>query len=146
MTNKIFQNTILLFITVFMLNSCTKDDDGGSSNGPTIAPENIVGLWYLDYYIENNMLTEEVACNRQLEYRFLANNTYTLTSFAGDDIDNCQPAIILNGTWEFIEGTTFSLRVNGDENANEIEVTYQDNFTKFIIVRSSNLTEVYSRE
>ena len=145
MTHRLFQNTILLLITAFMLNSCTKDDDGGNNNGPTIEQESIIGLWYLDYYIENNVLIEEAECNRQLEYQFLANNTYTLTSFAGEDLTNCLPAIIQNGSWEYLGDTTFSLQVNGADNSNEIELNFQDNFTKFIIVRSANLTEVYSR-
>lgn len=146
MTHKIFHNFIFILITVITLNSCTQDDDGAVNNSTPIEQESIVGLWSLDYYIENNILTEEVECSRQLEYKFLANSTYTLTSFAGDDLNNCQPAVIINGTWDFLGDTTFSLLVNGDVNAEEIELTYQDNFTKFTIVRSMNLTEVYSRQ
>lgn len=146
MTNKILNNFIFGLITVITFNSCTQNDDGAINNTTPNEQKSIVGLWFLDYYIENNILIEEVECNRQLAYKFLSNNTYTLTSFAGDDLDNCQPAVIINGTWEFVDDTTFSLLVNGAVNAEEIEITFQDNFTKYTILRSANLTEVYSRQ
>ncbi|NBC58393.1 MAG: hypothetical protein GVY05_08950 [Bacteroidetes bacterium] len=140
MKNRIANYLTILFVALSLL-SCTQDDDT-----PPIEQTSIVGTWFLDFYIENSILTEEIECSRQLEFTFLANNTYTLTSFAGDNLNNCQTSIIINGTWEFIDNTTLSLLVNGDEDAEEIELTFQDNFSKFTIVRSANLTEVYSRQ
>ena len=69
-----------------------------------------------------------------------------MTTFAGDDINNCLTALIINGTWQYLGDNEFSLLVNGDTTAEEITITYQDNFTSFMIVRSAMLTEVYERE
>lgn len=133
--------TIVLSMVLF---NCTNDDD--SSPQPNVEQTSIVGTWNLDYYLENGILVEEIQCNRQLKYKFLSNNTYTLTTFAGDNINNCLTALIINGTWEYLGGNEFSLLVNGDTTAEEITITYQDNFTSFMIVRSAMLTEVYERE
>ena len=140
MKNRIINTFTMLFIAITFM-ACTQDDDT-----PPVEQTSIVGTWFLDFYVENNILTVEIECNRQIEFKFLGNNTYTLTTFAGDDLNNCQPAVTFNGTWEFLGDSTFSLLVNGDENADEIVLTFQDNFTKFTIVRSANLTEVYSRQ
>lgn len=132
-----------IVLSMVLLN-CTTDDD--SSPQPNVEQTSIVGTWNLDYYLENGILVEEIQCNRQLKYKFLSNNTYTLTTFAGDNINNCLTALIINGTWEYLGGNEFSLLVNGDTTAEEITITYQDNFTSFMIVRSAMLTEVYERE
>ena len=134
---------IPIVLSMVLLN-CTTDDD--SSPQPNVEQTSIVGTWNLDYYLENGILVEEIQCNRQLKYKFLSNNTYTLTTFAGDNINNCLTALIINGTWEYLGGNEFSLLVNGDTTAEEITITYQDNFTSFMIVRSAMLTEVYERE
>lgn len=138
---------IALFITIVLsmvMFNCTNDDD--SSSQPDIEQTSIVGTWNLDYYLENGILVEEIQCNRQLKYKFLSNNTYTLTTFAGDNINNCLTALIINGTWEYLGDNEFTLLVNGDTTAEEITITYQDNFTSFMIVKSAMLTEVYERE
>ncbi len=138
---------IAIFTTIVLsmvLLNCTNDDD--SSPQPSIVQTSIVGTWDLDYYLENGTLVEEIQCNRQLKYKFLSNGAYTLTTFAGDDINNCLTALIINGTWEYLGDNEFSLLVNGDTTAEEITITYQDNFTSFMIVRSAMLTEVYERE
>ncbi len=138
---------IALFTTIILsmvLLNCTNDDD--PSPQPNIVQTSIVGTWNLDYYLENGILVEEIQCNRQLKYKFLSNETYTLTTFAGDNINNCLTALIMNGTWQYLGENEFSLLVNGDSTAEEITITYQDNFSNFKIVRSATLTEVYERE
>ena len=135
---------LIPIVLSMVLFNCTNDDD--SSPQPNVEQTSIVGTWNLDYYLENGTLVEEIQCNRQLKYKFLSNNTYTLTTFAGDNINNCLTALIINGTWEYLGGNEFSLLVNGDTTAEEITITYQDNFTSFMIVRSAMLTEVYERE
>ena len=126
--------------------SCTKNDDSSTPPAIPLEQTSLVGTWNLDYYLENGSLVEEPLCNRQLKYKFLANNTYTLTTFAGEEINSCVEAIIINGTWEYLGDNQFSLLINGDTTADEVTITYQDNFTSFTIVRSSTLTEVYERQ
>lgn len=140
MMKKIIINNLIVMIA-FVTVSCTQDDDGGNR-----ITGDIIGTWDLDYYVENGELIEDIKCNEQLEYRFLNNGTFTLTSFAGDDFNNCREAITLNGTWEFVGDATFELLVNGEESTEEIRLTFHNNFTKFSIIRSAQLTEVYSRK
>ncbi|MGS2737876.1 hypothetical protein [Sinomicrobium pectinilyticum] len=140
MVKKIIINNMIIMIA-FVIVSCTEDDDGGNRITGVI-----IGFWDLDYYVENSDLIEDIKCNGQLEYRFFNNGTYTLTSFAGDDLNNCQKAAVLNGTWEFVGRATFELLVNRSESTEEIRLVFHNNFTKFSIVQSAGLTEVHSRK
>ena len=137
---------IIAIFTALLAFACTKNDDSSGPNNPPMEETSIVGIWIMDYYLENGSITEDIQCNRQLKYKFSANNTYTFTSYAGEDLNNCVEAIIVNGTWDYLGENQFTLLINGDTTAEEVTITYQDNFTSFTIVRSSNLTEVYERQ
>ena len=136
---KIFLFLTLLATSLLLIN-CSKDDEN-----VTPLATNLFGTWNLDYYVTNGQLVEDIICKEQVTYSFSSNETYTKTTFAGDGSSNCVVAVIINGTWENLSDNEYQLVPNGS-NVNEfLNITFQDNFTKFSIVYNSSYTEVYSK-
>ncbi|MGB5436969.1 MAG: hypothetical protein WBM98_13835 [Maribacter sp.] len=138
---KIFYTISLLALIILMPN-CSRDDDGPSTPSGT---NNLYGTWNLDYYINNSQLVEEIVCNEQVTYVFSSNGSYSKTTFAGEGSTNCDVAVILKGKWENLGDNIFQLTPNGSTGNENLDITFQDNFTKFTITYGNGLVEVFSK-
>ena len=136
---------ILLSVTIFLLIlGCSKDDDG-PTGGTTKPSTDLIGIWELDYYIENGALTEEIICDELVEFVFLTNGNYTETTFSGEETSNCVKAVQINGTWADLGSNNYELTPNGGIAGPTLSITFHDNFTKFIFEVNTNRTEVYTK-
>ena len=145
---KLISITSLILITIFSI-GCSRDDDGvtGSSTTPTGSePSSLIGTWNLDYYIDGSVLTEEIICDEKVEYIFTTSGNYTQTTFAGTGTTNCLTAVTTNGTWVNISGNDYELTPNGSTNTATLDITFQDDFTKFVSIVSTSRTEVFSKQ
>lgn len=131
---------MIAFIGVVGLN-CSRDDDNSGPQGTN----NLFGTWNLDYYVNNGQLVEEIVCNEQITYIFSSNGTYSKTTFAGEGATNCEVALIVKGKWENLGDNQFQLTPNGSNANEQLNITFQDNFTKFTITRSNTFFEVFSK-
>lgn len=134
--------TISLLAGLLLVTNCSRDDDGDSK--PT-GTNNLFGTWNLDYYINSGQLVEEIVCGEQVTYVFSSNGSYSKTTFAGEGIANCQVAVIVKGTWENLGDKQFQLTPNGSTTNEQLNISFQDNFTKFTITYNSAYLEVFSK-
>lgn len=137
--------TNIILITVFTV-GCSKDDDGATGGTTPPTSTDLIGTWNLDYYIDGGILTEEIICDEQVQYVFSTNGNYTETTFAGAGTTDCDTAVIINGTWENISGNDYELTPNGGASSESLDITFQDNFTKFVSTVSATRTEVFSKQ
>lgn len=121
--------------------NCSREDDDKTGSGEN----NLYGTWSLDYYINDGQLVEEIVCSEQVMYVFSSNGTYSKTTFSGEGSSNCQIAVIVKGTWEGLGDNNYQLTPNGSESNDPLNITFQDNFTKFVIARSDSFTEVFTK-
>ena len=138
----IFLIASILVLTV----GCSKDDDGSTGNSNPTPSTDLIGTWDLDYYLDNGMLTEEIICDELVEYVFSSNGSYTKTTFSGTETTNCLTAVQITGTWEDLGGTDYQLTPNGGASGTALNITFQDNFTKFVFVVNSTRTEVFAKQ
>ena len=137
---------ILLTASILFLTfGCSKDDDGPTGSSTPAPSIDLIGTWNLDYYIDNGALTEEIMCSEQVQYVFSNNLTYTQTTFAGTGTSNCLTAVVINGIWSNTGGNDYQLTQNGGSNPQTLNISFQDNFTKFILVVSPTRTEVFAK-
>jgi hypothetical protein len=139
------RSLLLLFVMIcgLTLVSCSGDD---SPAAPPIETTKIVGTWELDYYVENGILEEDVACDDKITYSFTNTKTYTKTTFAEDDNSTCVTAVVVNGKWEYMDGNQFKLTPNGSSSNESLNVSFLDNYTKFQVKISSTYTEIYVKQ
>ena len=139
---------IILLISIISVlttsTSCSKDDD--TPNAAPITSTDLIGTWNLDYYIAGNTLTEEITCSEQVKYIFSKDDKYTKTTFSGIGTSNCDIAVIINGTWKELSANSFELTPNGGTAGPTLNITFHDNFTKFISVVSASRTEVFTKK
>lgn len=128
----------LILITILAV-GCSKDDDSNVKTG-----QDLIGTWKLDYYIQDGELTEEIICDDQIQYVFSSNGNYTETTYAGATSSECLTATITNGTWVNTSGNNFELTPNKTASSTAaLNITFQDDFTKFTSNVSSTRTEVF---
>ncbi|PIE49625.1 MAG: hypothetical protein CSA39_01645 [Flavobacteriales bacterium] len=135
---KIIVLSICLFIA---LTSCSREDDEVRE---TPLSKSLIGTWNLDYYVQNGVLTEEIICDELVEYVFLNNGTYTQTTFSGDGTTDCLTAVQINGMWQDLGNNNYELTPNGG-GSSALNITFQDDFTKFVTQVNTNRTEVYAK-
>lgn len=134
----------LLLILAVSLTSCSREDDAPSE--PTQSTTGLIGTWDLDFYVEGGTLVEEIVCSEQVTYVFSKDSRYTKTTYAGEGATSCKLAVIVNGTWANLSDNQYALTPNGSETEENLNITFQDSFTKFTIVYSGTYTEVYSKQ
>lgn len=139
---KIMLLASIIFITFL---GCSKDDDGVKTTTPPVSTD-LIGTWSLDYFIQDNALTEEINCDEQVKYVFASNKTYTKTTFSGMGTSGCVVAVIINGTWIDQGTNNYELTPNGGSAGPTLNITFQDNFTKFIFEVSATRTEVFAKQ
>lgn len=107
----------------FSFISCSGDDDGDRD----VVDNDLYGTWTIDYILVNGVITEDanLVCSQLLKYRFRNNDTYELTTFAGDDNTDCDESATAYGQWEYLEDDQFLIYPNGvDVEGNEAAYTY----------------------
>lgn len=134
--------TLCLLATVVVFTNCSRDDDAPSE---PVGTNKLLGTWELDYYVNNGQLVEEIVCSEQVTYVFSSNGSYSKTTFAGEGSTNCEVAVILKGTWENLGDNLFQLTPNGSSTNQQLNLTFQDSYTKFTITYSGTFSEVYSK-
>ncbi len=137
----IFLLVSILAISITVVN-CSKDDD----KTPVIDTSSLYGVWNLDYFIENGQLVEDISCNKKVTYVFLSDGKYSKTTYAGEGSTNCATAVVIYGVWEGLGDNLYQLSPNGSSVSENLNISFQDNFTKFTIVYSSSYTEVYTKQ
>lgn len=141
---KVFLLTVSILFLTF---GCSKDDDGGTGGNNNTPPStDLIGTWNLDYYIDNGNLTEEIICDELVEYVFSSDGSYTETTFSGSGTTDCLTAIQINGTWEDLGNNDYVLTPNGGGQGSSLNITFQDNFTKFVYEVNASRTEVYAKQ
>ncbi len=130
----------LLSVSLFLTNCSQNDDD------IPVGTTGLFGTWELDFYIQNGQLVEEIPCDEKVTYVFLKNSNYTKTTYAGDGSTKCVVAVILNGTWKNTGDNEYELTPNGSDVNETLTIVFQDQFTKFTLLRSANYTEVYTKQ
>jgi hypothetical protein len=135
---------IIVLLAVLYI-SCSREDDASTTNS-TQTTKDLFGTWDLDYYIENGTLVEEILCSQQITYVFSKDGRYTKTTYAGEGSSNCTLAVIVNGTWSTISENQYALVPNGSGVEENLNITSQDNFSKFSVVYSGSYTEVYTKQ
>lgn len=139
------KNLKLVAIALFSLAifSCSSDDDNVPT-GPTVS-SNLYATWnMLEYYEQDDIQNPvtEIPCNEDLQYTFNSNKTFTKTEFSGDDINNCQVSVTINGDWEIIDENTILL-IPSSSSISEEEINFQlgNNGQELKIFRGSTVEE-----
>ena len=130
--------TIVLFSIV--ATNCSKDD----SNPIIIDSSKLYGTWVLDYYVADGILVEDIDCADKISYSFISDGTYTKTTYAGNDSNNCELAVIVNGTWENLGDDQIELIPNGSTANDVLNISFKDNYSKFTL-EYGNRIDVYTK-
>jgi len=120
----LLKSQLPFLIILFLLGSCSNDDDANSDNNET----SLVGTWTQERMINQDgeiMLTE---CDKQTFFEFFENEIFNFTAI-GDNIDSTGCEIILqtSGNWEIVAENSIMFS-NDEQNAtSEFEVYHLDN-------------------
>ncbi|MFN2261286.1 MAG: lipocalin family protein [Psychroflexus sp.] len=135
--------TLILFSLALV--SCSSDDDGGPT-GPTVSND-LYGNWnMLEYYEDVQNPVSEVPCEEYLEYKFNSDKTYTKKQFSGEDTNNCNEALTIQGEWEVIDESNILLTpAASSQSIEEFNFQLRNNGEELRVFRSNGITEEYRR-
>ena len=134
----------LVFLMVLTtLTSCNNDDDnnGNNSNMPEI-----VGIWSMEKYIDQEGESSLTDCDKQTFFEFFETGTYNFTAYVDnfDDTD-CEIISQISGDWEIISNSEIKFTNNNQENIADFEI-FEENGNTFIeiydFVNNENFTEI----
>lgn len=141
---KLIRYYSILVFSVFILWSCSSDDDGPS--GPTVSNQ-IFATWKLAFFVEDGEVFTEFSCDSDLQYNFSSNRNYTKTIFTESENGNtCDVSVVISGKWEILEDNVLELTPSSNAfNSETLTLNVINNNQQLEIRRSSNLTQVYNR-
>ena len=104
---------LLLCVSVFVLTSCSSDDDSNSSQNQ------IIGTWTYFQSFEDGVEIVLTDCEKQETQEFLSNGDFTISFY--DDFDgSCEEFFVLSGTWSNSGSNTYILEALGETISQEL--------------------------
>lgn len=135
----------LVFLMVFVtLTSCNNDDDNNSNNTTT---SEIVGIWSMEKYIDQDGESNLTDCDKQTFFEFLESGIFNFTVYVDNfDETSCEIINQTSGDWEIINDNEIKFTNNiNQENIVEYNI-FQENGNTFIeiidFVSDDNFTEI----
>lgn len=111
----------LIAFVSFSFVSCSGDDDNGPQDNPN---SNLYGTWKTKYSVMNGTHIDPSTCADIKEYNFLSNGTYTLQTFTGDNLQDCQDDITISGVWSYKGNDNYLIHRRNVNITNENEAQY----------------------
>jgi hypothetical protein len=132
---------LMVFVTFI---SCNNDDDNNGNNSNT--PE-IVGIWSMEKYIDQEGESMLSDCDKQTVFEFLESGLFNFTVYVDNfDETGCEIINQTSGNWEIISDNEIKFSNNLNQvNMVEYEI-FQENGNTFLeifdFVSDNNFTEI----
>lgn len=128
------KKTILLFVAIISLNSCSSDDDNGTQNNTENAAQLILGTWNLVSSTEDGVSLNLTECDFQETYSFDSSGNYTTLEYFNDTAP-CGNEYISGGSY-ILDGVDVTFTIGSDiytqqiQNITETELVLREVYTE----------------
>ena len=135
---------MLLLVSSQVFVNCGDDD------GPAPPPEEftrLLGTWDLEIIQEDGQpVNLEPSCAEQLRFEFRDDNTFTRTTFAGEDENNCQVSTTANGTWRVLEGDNYEIKFNSESDGTPLRLNFTSDNDRFTINTTATTAQIFRKQ